>query len=62
MTNSGAKKILKNIDGQDILMFLGLILIGIGLYLWLGLGVSFSVVGALLFCMGYLSGAVKGKK
>ena len=43
-------------------MFGGLILLGTGLFLFLGLGVSFSVVGAVLFCMGFFDGAIKGKK
>jgi len=54
---------MKNlIDGQDIFMFLGLILLGVGLFLCAGLGVSLSIVGALLFCMGFFNGAVKVNK
>ena len=54
---------MKNlIKGQDIIMFLGLILLGIGLFFWFGLGVSLSVVGTLLFCMGFFAGAVRIKK
>ena len=43
-------------------MFLGLTLLGTGLFLFLGLGVSLTVIGALLFCMGFFSGAVKDRK
>jgi len=53
----------KLIDVQDVLMAAGLILLGIGLFLWWGAGVSLSVVGTILFCVGFFSGAMtKGKK
>ena len=53
----------KFVDVQDVLMIVGLILLGLGLFLWFGLGVSLSVVGTILFCVGFFSGAMtKGKK
>jgi len=62
MTNSKVKTFLKKIEATDVLQLTGLSFLGVGLFLWLGAGVSLSVVGAVLLCIGFFSGAVKVKK
>jgi len=53
---------LSKIEASDVLIFLGLVLIGTGLFFWLGKGVALTVVGTLLLCMGFLGGALPEKK
>ena len=43
---------MNRIDFSDVLIFLGLSLLGVGLFFWFGLGVALSVDGALLFGLG----------
>jgi hypothetical protein len=52
---------LKRIEIADVFQLFGLALIGVGLFLWVGLGVSLTVVGGMLFTVGYFAGFVKGK-
>jgi len=56
------KKLLSEIEKTDVFTFIGLTSLGVGLYLWVGIGVSLSVIGSILFCMGYFAGAVRMKK
>lgn len=53
---------MKNIDKDDILIFLGLILLGVGLFFCSGLGIALTVIGILLFGMGFFSGAVRSRR
>ncbi len=54
---------MKNkIESSDVLMCLGLVLLGIGLVLWFNLGVSLAVIGALLVFMGFFGSAMAGQK
>jgi len=41
-----------NVERTDIIILVGLILLGIGLFLWLGLGVSLTVAGSVLLLLG----------
>jgi len=50
----------KKIEKTDIVQILGLILLGIGLFLFQGIGVALTVVGALLFMIGFLPGFIMG--
>lgn len=56
------KNLIKQIEISDVLQFLGLILLGIGLFLWISLGVSLSLVGFMLFLVGFFGGAVRIRK
>jgi hypothetical protein len=44
-------------DAADILIFLGLILLGVGLFFWFGLGVALAVDGAVILIYGMLAKA-----
>jgi hypothetical protein len=37
---------------SDVIIFLGLVLLGTGLFFCVGLGISLAVVGALVFLLG----------
>lgn len=50
----------KKIDKADVVQITGLILLGVGLFFFKGLGVALTVVGALLFMVGFLPGFVTG--
>jgi hypothetical protein len=52
-------KFFSKIETSDILIFLGLTELGVGLFFWFGKGVSMTVVGALLFCMGFFGGMIQ---
>jgi hypothetical protein len=54
--------LFSKLEITDVFQFTGLALLGVGLFLWFGLGVSLSVVGGLLFLIGYFSGAFGQKK
>ena len=56
------RKFIKEIEKTDVFTFIGLTSLGVGLYFCAGIGVSLSVVGSILFCMGYFAGAVRIKK
>jgi len=43
---------VKNIDFSDVLLFVGLSLLGVGLFLLFGLPIALIVVGALVWLMG----------
>lgn len=43
---------MKNIDFSDVLIFMGLSLLGVGLFFCVGLGVALAVDGALLIGFG----------
>jgi len=50
----------KSIEKADVVQILGLVLIGIGLFFCAGIGVALTVVGALLFIVGFLPGFIMG--
>ena len=56
------RKFIKEIEKTDVFTFIGLGLLGVGLYFCAGIGVSLSVIGSILFCMGYFAGAVRMRK
>ena len=56
------RKFIKEIEKTDVFTFIGLTSLGVGLYFCAGIGVSLSVVGSILFCMGYFAGAVRMRK
>ena len=56
------KKFIKEIEKTDVFTFIGLGSMGVGLYFCAGIGVSLSVIGSILFCMGYFAGAVRMRK
>lgn len=43
---------MKRIDFSDVLIFMGLSLLGAGLFFWFGLGVALTIDGALLIGLG----------
>jgi hypothetical protein len=47
---------VKEIDFSDVLLFLGLSLLGVGLFLWIGLPKALTVVGGLMWLMGIVPG------
>ena len=51
-----------NVEKADIFIFLGLVLTGAGLFLWFGIGPALAITGALLFLMGFFSGAREIKR
>jgi hypothetical protein len=59
MDSINEESILKALGFADILVFLGLTLVGVGLFLWFGIGPALTVVGALLLGLGGYS-VVKG--
>ena len=54
--------IRKEVDASDVFIFLGLVLTGMGLFFSYGRGVALTVVGLLLFLMGFFAGAIRIKK
>jgi hypothetical protein len=49
----------KAVDTSDVFIFLGLVLIGTGLFFWCGKGIALTVVGSLLFLLGFIGGKAK---
>jgi len=47
---------------SDVLIFIGLVLIGIGLFFWLGRGVALSVSGALVLLIGVAGNISESRK
>ena len=43
---------MNNISFSDVLVFLGLSLLGVGLFFWFGLGVALTVSGVVLLGLG----------
>jgi len=53
---------MKKIDIADVLIFLGVGLLGIGIYLWFGIAISLAVNGGILLMVGLYSAGFGAKR